>query len=56
MTTAAMIWVNAALGTASGAGEFRLALYGAGLTLAVLFILGPLEHTIETKDDSESTV
>ena len=29
MTTAAMIWVNAALGTASGAGEFRLALFGA---------------------------
>ena len=55
MTTAAMIWVNAALGTASGAGEFRLALYGAGLTLAVLLILGPLEHNLESKDDSEPT-
>jgi putative Mg2+ transporter-C (MgtC) family protein len=53
MTTAAMIWVNAALGTAAGAGEFRLAIYGAALTLAVLLILGPLEHTIELGEGTD---
>lgn len=49
MTTAAMIWVNAALGAAAGMGQVRLALIGAGLTLAVLLVLGPLERTIEEK-------
>jgi putative Mg2+ transporter-C (MgtC) family protein len=47
MTTAAMIWVNAALGAAAGLGHFHLALIGGALTLAVLLILGPLERTIE---------
>ena len=49
MTTAATIWVNAALGTAAGVGEFRLALFGSALTLAVLLILGPLERTLEDR-------
>ena len=47
MTTAAMIWVNAALGAAVGLGHYRLALIGGALTLAVLLILAPLERTIE---------
>lgn len=47
MTTAAMIWVNAALGTAAGAGQTHLAVIGTGLTLVVLLILGPLEREIE---------
>ncbi len=47
MTTAAMIWVNAALGAAVGLGHFRLALIASGLTLGVLLILAPLERTIE---------
>jgi putative Mg2+ transporter-C (MgtC) family protein len=49
MTTAALIWVNAALGTAAGAGEMRLAIIGAGLTLAVMLVLGPLEREIEDR-------
>ena len=49
MTTAAMIWVNAALGAAAGIGQIRLALIGAVLTLVVLLVLGPLERTIEQK-------
>ena len=49
MTTAAMIWVNAALGTAAGAGQVRLAVIGGGLTLAVLLILGPIERSIEER-------
>jgi putative Mg2+ transporter-C (MgtC) family protein len=47
MTTAAMIWVNAALGAAAGLGHFRLAMMAGALTLAVLLILGPLERSIE---------
>jgi putative Mg2+ transporter-C (MgtC) family protein len=47
MTTAAMIWVNAALGAAAGLGHFHLVLLAGALTLAVLLILGPLERTIE---------
>jgi putative Mg2+ transporter-C (MgtC) family protein len=49
MTTAAIIWVNAALGTAAGAGQPRLAIIGAALTLAVLLILGAAEHEIEDR-------
>ena len=47
MTTAAMIWVNAALGAAAGLGQFRLVIIGGGLTLAVLLILAPVERAIE---------
>jgi putative Mg2+ transporter-C (MgtC) family protein len=47
LTTAATIWVNAAVGIAAGAGHYRL----AGLsTIAVLFVLTaliPIERTLE---------
>jgi putative Mg2+ transporter-C (MgtC) family protein len=49
MTTAAMIWVNAALGSAAGVGRLRLSLIGLALTLAVLLILGPIERRIENQ-------
>ena len=47
LTTAAMIWVNAALAAAAGIGHLRLAMIGGALTLAVLLILGPIERQIE---------
>jgi putative Mg2+ transporter-C (MgtC) family protein len=47
MTTAAMIWVNAALGSAAGLGYVRLVIIGGALTLAVLLILAPVERAIE---------
>ena len=47
MTTAAMIWVNAALGAAAGLGQFRLVTLAGALTLAVLLILAPIERSIE---------
>jgi putative Mg2+ transporter-C (MgtC) family protein len=47
LTTAATIWVNAAVGVAAGGGEFRLALMATGMTLAVLLALEPLERLIE---------
>jgi putative Mg2+ transporter-C (MgtC) family protein len=49
MTTAALIWVNAALGTAAGAGQMHLAIIGAALTLAVMLMLAPLEREIEDR-------
>ena len=49
VTTAATAWVNAALGTAAGAGLYRLALFGAAITFTVLAILGPLEGAVEHK-------
>lgn len=47
LTTAATVWVNAALGSAAGAGDYRLALIGAAITFAVLAIVGPIEGKIE---------
>jgi putative Mg2+ transporter-C (MgtC) family protein len=49
LTTAATVWVNAALGVAAGAGEYRLATAGGAITLAVLLILEPLERALERR-------
>lgn len=49
ITTAATAWVNAALGTAAGAGLYTLAMIGGAVTLAVLAILGPIEVAIERR-------
>ncbi len=38
LTTAAAIWMSAALGVAAGAGMYVLALGGAVLTLALLLL------------------
>lgn len=43
LTTAAAIWVTAALGCAAGLGDFHLAIIGAGLALLLLVI----DHSIE---------
>ena len=47
LTTAATVWVNAALGVAAGTGHFRLAVIAGSITLVVLLILGPIERAIE---------
>src|SRR5580765_4669060 len=39
MTTAATIWVNAAIGMAAGAGQYALATMATGITLLVLAVL-----------------
>ena len=49
LTTAATIWVNAAIGVAAGAGLFAVASLAAGLTLAVLVLLPPLEHYFDRR-------
>jgi putative Mg2+ transporter-C (MgtC) family protein len=43
MTTAATIWVNAAVGMAVGAGQFAMAIAGTLITLGVLALLPPVE-------------
>ena len=47
ITTAAMIWVTAALGMAIGAGYLWVAAIAAALTLTVLFIFALLEGWID---------
>ena len=47
LTTAAMIWVNAAVGVAVGGGEYHLALIATGTTLIVLLTLNPVERIID---------
>jgi putative Mg2+ transporter-C (MgtC) family protein len=49
MTTAATIWVNAAVGMAAGAGEPALAASATLLTLVVLAVLPPVEGYFERR-------
>jgi len=43
MTTAATIWVNAAIGMAAGAGQLAIAAAATAVTLIVLVVLPPIE-------------
>jgi putative Mg2+ transporter-C (MgtC) family protein len=49
MTTAATIWVNAAIGVAAGTGQYSLATFTAALTLVVLVVLPPIETYFERR-------
>jgi putative Mg2+ transporter-C (MgtC) family protein len=55
LTTAATIWVNAAIGVAVGGGEYHIAVLATVITLAVLLVLQPIEkyidyrHTLRSK-------
>ena len=49
LTTAATVWVNAALGTCAGAGQYHLALIGGAITLVVLLILSPIEAALDRR-------
>ena len=49
MTTAATIWVNAAIGVAAGMGEYALATATAVITLVVLAALPPVEAYFERR-------
>jgi putative Mg2+ transporter-C (MgtC) family protein len=56
MTTAATIWVNAAVGMAVGAGEYVMAAVATGITLLVLALLAPVEAWFDrrfTADDEK---
>ena len=49
LTTAATIWVNAAVGVAVGGGEYHLAFIATGVTLAALLLLQPIEKIIDRR-------
>ena len=49
MTTAATIWVNAAIGLAAGAGLLAMATVTGGITLFVLALLPPIERYFERR-------
>jgi putative Mg2+ transporter-C (MgtC) family protein len=46
LTTAATVWVNAAVGVAAGGGKYHLALIATAVTLAALLVLAPVERVI----------
>jgi putative Mg2+ transporter-C (MgtC) family protein len=49
LTTAATIWLTAALGVACGLGYWRLALVALLLSLAILIVGGPLERAARSR-------
>lgn len=49
LTTAATIWVNAAIGMAAGLGDLSLAATATALTLVVLLVLPPFENYFERR-------
>ena len=49
LTTAAMIWVNAAIGVAAGSGHVRLAVVSTGIVLALMILLSPLDRWLGRK-------
>jgi putative Mg2+ transporter-C (MgtC) family protein len=54
MTTAATIWVNAAVGMAAGSGQYSMAAVATGITLVVLAVLAPIEAHFERRASSGS--
>ena len=54
LTTAATVWVNAAVGVAAGGGEFHLAFIATAVTVAVLLVLQPLESAIDRRWGSKT--
>jgi putative Mg2+ transporter-C (MgtC) family protein len=52
VTTAAGVWVAAAIGTAAGAGYYIMAIGCTVLTLAILFALRRLQIMLDIKDQS----
>jgi len=49
LTTAATIWVNAAIGMAAGLGSYTIAIVGAAITLVVLALLPMMEDLVERR-------
>ena len=50
LTTAATIWVNAAIGMAAGLGAFAVASVSAAITLVVLAFLPVMERLFERRE------
>jgi putative Mg2+ transporter-C (MgtC) family protein len=55
MTTAATIWVNAAVGMAAGAGEFAIAAGATAISVVVLAVLVPIERRLTRRVPSDKS-
>lgn len=49
LTTAATVWVNAAVGVAAGGGEYHIAFIATAVTVVVLLLLHPVEGVIDRR-------
>lgn len=49
LTTAATVWVNAAVGVAAGGGRYHLALIATAVTMIVLLVIAPLEAALDRR-------
>jgi putative Mg2+ transporter-C (MgtC) family protein len=49
LTTAATVWVNAAVGVAAGGGQYHLAFTATAVSVIVLLVVAPLEESIERR-------
>ena len=49
VTTAASLWITAAMGMAMGLGEYLLAAVAAGFTLVTLLVIGVWERSLERR-------
>lgn len=54
LTTAASVWISAALGLACGAGLWRLAVIPLVLALGILWLLSPVEEWIHRRNGPET--
>jgi putative Mg2+ transporter-C (MgtC) family protein len=54
MTTAATIFVNAAIGMGVGIGEYTAATIATAITLVVLTVLGPIEAYFERRSGNDA--
>jgi len=52
LTTAATVWVNAAVGVAAGGGKYHLAFIATAITLVALMILPAVERILSRRVDS----
>jgi putative Mg2+ transporter-C (MgtC) family protein len=53
LTTAATVWVNAALAVAAGGGLYAVAILGGAITMVVLLILSPIEAAVDRRLDEQ---
>jgi putative Mg2+ transporter-C (MgtC) family protein len=54
LTTAATIWLTGAVGVAVGLGRVWVAIFGTLMALTILFIIGYIEHRLESGRRRES--
>jgi putative Mg2+ transporter-C (MgtC) family protein len=54
LTTAATIWVNAAIGMAAGAGAYALSAIAAGTVLVVLLVFLPIQRVLERRAEHDA--